>query len=145
MSHLYVFLYIAPEKKEEPKPEQNPHKEPRKFNIPWTNEEVTALFFEALNEYGKDFESIHSTISLKLKKKGVSDELTKEQVRHIYYRTWHKISKYLKFSEGKKYTHCLACYMVHIFRCEKEHTRIVWPHKLWGAKEESTNYTENSC
>lgn len=25
---------------------------------------------------------------------------TKDQIRHLYYRTWHKISKHLKFSEG---------------------------------------------
>ncbi|KAI4463285.1 cramped protein [Holotrichia oblita] len=66
----------------------------------WTQEDKN-LFFEALNEFGKDFEAIHSYVSNKLKKKGVAETMikTKEQMRHLYYRTWHKISKHLRFSD----------------------------------------------
>ncbi|CAG9820062.1 unnamed protein product [Phaedon cochleariae] len=69
----------------------------------WSSDDKN-YFFEALNEFGKDFENIHSYISTKLRKKGVPDHLikTKDQVRHLYYRTWHKISKYLKLSDGIK-------------------------------------------
>ncbi|KAI4463281.1 cramped protein [Holotrichia oblita] len=69
----------------------------------WTQEDKN-LFFEALNEFGKDFEAIHSYVSNKLKKKGVAETMikTKEQMRHLYYRTWHKISKHLRFSDEKE-------------------------------------------
>lgn len=69
----------------------------------WTSDDKT-IFFEALNEFGKDFENIQLYISMKLKKKGFPENLikTKDQVRHLYYRSWHKISKYVKFSEGVK-------------------------------------------
>ncbi|XP_018573736.1 protein cramped [Anoplophora glabripennis] len=69
----------------------------------WTSDDKN-MFFEALNEFGKDFENIQLYISMKLKKKGVPENLikTKDQVRHLYYRSWHKISKYVKFSEGIK-------------------------------------------
>ncbi|XP_044749049.1 protein cramped [Coccinella septempunctata] len=94
----------VPDKKEEQKSDQTPHKEQRKFNISWISEEVNNLFFDAVNEYGKDFENIYAFILQKLKKKGVTDEFRKDHVRHLYYRTWHKISKYLKFSDGVKRT-----------------------------------------
>ncbi|KAK4887661.1 hypothetical protein RN001_003932 [Aquatica leii] len=84
--------------KEETKPEAN-----KKLRPTWSQEDKN-LFFEALNEFGKDFESIHSYIATKLKKKGLPDSVmkTKDQVRHFYYRTWHKISKHLKFSDDIK-------------------------------------------
>ncbi|KAK6626251.1 hypothetical protein RUM43_006558 [Polyplax serrata] len=65
------------------------------------------IFFEALNEYGKDFEAIQRYFAVKTKKKSGSEVVmkTKEQIRHFYYRTWTKISKHLKFpSEIKKQT-----------------------------------------
>ncbi|KAJ8981313.1 hypothetical protein NQ317_015446 [Molorchus minor] len=69
----------------------------------WTSDDKS-IFFEAINEFGKDFESIQMYISTKLKKKGVPEHLlkTKDQIRHLYYRSWHKISKYVKFAEGLK-------------------------------------------
>lgn len=94
----------VPEKKESPpaKEEVKPPETKKPFRTLWSPEDKS-LFFEALNEYGKDFEQIHLYISNKLKKKGVSESVikTKEQIRHLYYRTWHKISKHLKFSSGK--------------------------------------------
>ncbi|XP_075686495.1 protein cramped-like isoform X2 [Rhinoderma darwinii] len=65
----------------------------------WSTEDKNT-FFEALYEHGKDFEAIQNNIALKYKKKAkpVSMVKKKEQVRHFYYRTWHKISKYIDFN-----------------------------------------------
>jgi hypothetical protein len=59
-------------------------------------------FFKALNEYGKDFDALQSYFLSQGRKRGLSDAMikNKEQIRHFYYRTWLKISKHLKFSEG---------------------------------------------
>lgn len=53
-------------------------------------------------QHGKDFEAIQNNIALKYKKKGKPASMVKnkEQVRHFYYRTWHKISKYIDFDNG---------------------------------------------
>ncbi|UYV67170.1 CRAMP1L [Cordylochernes scorpioides] len=65
----------------------------------WTSEDKNN-FFEALSEYGKDFESVQSYLASKSKRKGISSIVkNKEQVRHFYYRTWHKISKHLELDE----------------------------------------------
>ncbi|KAG7459798.1 hypothetical protein MATL_G00214500 [Megalops atlanticus] len=65
----------------------------------WSTEDKNT-FFEGLYEHGKDFEAIQNNIALKYKKKGKPASMVKnkEQVRHFYYRTWHKISKYIDFS-----------------------------------------------
>ncbi|XP_052749831.1 protein cramped [Galleria mellonella] len=85
-------------------------KEPLKFptvkqRMPkalWSTDEKN-LFFEALNEYGKDFDAITAYICAKMKKKGMSENLkTKTQVSHFYYRTWHKLSKHVHFDENVK-------------------------------------------
>ncbi|XP_045205619.2 protein cramped-like [Mercenaria mercenaria] len=70
----------------------------------WSVEDKDS-FFEGLCEYGKDFESIHNLIVNKCKKKGGVLPITvknKEQVRHFYYRTWHKISKLIQPVEDLK-------------------------------------------
>ncbi|XP_046971052.1 protein cramped [Vanessa cardui] len=69
----------------------------------WSADEKS-LFFEALNEYGKDFDAITAYICAKMKKKGMSDVnlKTKTQVSHFYYRTWHKLSKHVRFDENVK-------------------------------------------
>lgn len=63
------------------------------------------LFFDALNEFGKDFESIASYINGKQKRKNVTDPTykAKEHVRLLYYQTFTKIAKYLRFSDGKQF------------------------------------------
>lgn len=68
----------------------------------WTNTE-RKLFFDALNDCGKEFEAIAQYVNMKLKRKNTSDPTwkTKEHVRHLYYQTFHKISKNLKFSDGE--------------------------------------------
>ncbi|XP_044735274.1 protein cramped-like isoform X2 [Chrysoperla carnea] len=71
--------------------------------VVWSPEDKSH-FFEAIKEYGKDFAGIHDYILAKYKKLGVGESQikTKDQIRHFYYRTWHKISKYLKFSDEVK-------------------------------------------
>lgn len=68
----------------------------------WSNVERN-LFFEALNEYGKEFESIAQFINVKQKRKNATDPSykTKEHIRQMYYQSYHKVSKYLRFSDGK--------------------------------------------
>lgn len=65
----------------------------------WTEDDIR-WFFEALGEHGKDFPHIQSYIASRCEKKGIASELIKnyEQVRHFYYRMWHKISQLLKIS-----------------------------------------------
>ncbi|RXN12804.1 cramped-like isoform X2 [Labeo rohita] len=65
----------------------------------WSTEDKNT-FFEGLYEHGKDFEAIQNNIALKYKKKGKPASMVKnkEQVRHFYYRTWHKISKHIDFN-----------------------------------------------
>lgn len=54
-------------------------------------------FFEALHEYGKDFDRICHFIATKHKRRGDPPALikNKNQVRHFYYRSLNKIAKYL--------------------------------------------------
>lgn len=95
------------EKKDPIKEEKSLQRTPSQSKAPkviWTNYEKN-LFFDALNEFGKDFESIANFINSKIKKKNAADHQsfkTKEQIRQIYYQTFHKLSKYLKFSEEVK-------------------------------------------
>ncbi|CAG0919331.1 unnamed protein product [Notodromas monacha] len=58
------------------------------------------LFFDALNEHGKDFTAIQNFFAMKVKKKALPASMmkNKEQVRHFFYRTWTKISKLLCLS-----------------------------------------------
>ena len=82
----------------------------------WSDEDQT-LFFVALNECGKNFDAIKLFFETKLKK-GKTPATTsasssaaqpsgtvykhKEQIRTFYYRTWHKISKHIKFPDNLK-------------------------------------------
>lgn len=95
---------LTPDKKEPPPPakeEQPPRPEFKKRPM-WSPEDKT-LFFEALNDFGKDFDAIQNYIGNKQKKRGVPEGAvkTKDQIRHVYSRTWHKISKHLKFGSGE--------------------------------------------
>ncbi|XP_050544806.1 protein cramped [Daktulosphaira vitifoliae] len=64
----------------------------------WSLEETNS-FFEGLNEFGKDFESIQWFMVNRIKRKGSCEQAikSKEQLRHFYYRIWHKICKYIEF------------------------------------------------
>ncbi|KAG8222699.1 hypothetical protein J437_LFUL002756 [Ladona fulva] len=67
---------------------------------PWSVEGKD-WFFEALNEYGKDYDAIRTHYAMRMRKRGLPEHMikNKDQIRHFYYRTWNKISKYLKFSD----------------------------------------------
>ncbi|XP_078494314.1 uncharacterized protein LOC100177868 isoform X2 [Ciona intestinalis] len=53
-------------------------------------------FFDAVAIHGKDFEAIQKAIAQKHRKKGGESVVkTKDQVRHLYYRTWTTVSKLL--------------------------------------------------
>ena len=54
-------------------------------------------------QHGKNFEAIKAHVEKKHLSSKADPGLvkTKEQVRHLYYRTWAKISKYIHHKEGK--------------------------------------------
>ncbi|KAK7097782.1 protein cramped-like [Littorina saxatilis] len=62
------------------------------------------VFFEGLFEHGKDFDAIHTLLVYRSKKRGIEQSLikTKEQVRHLYYRMWQKISKHVHMGDSVK-------------------------------------------
>lgn len=99
------------EKKEGVKDEHSAHSRTNAQKTPnqtrpsktiWSNIERN-LFFDALNECGKDFEAIAQYINVKQKRKNATDPTykTKDHVRLLYYQTFSKISKYLRFSDGE--------------------------------------------
>ena len=115
MDSLFPFYIIShTEKKEEVKPEEVKPEVKKYVSTLWISEEKK-MFFEALNEFGKDFESIHSYICTRLKKKGIPDDQlkTKPQIRHFYYKTFHMLSGNLKFNEST----CLFWFYCHSFDC----------------------------
>jgi hypothetical protein len=71
------------------------------------------MFFDALNEFGKDFDLIQQHFQTKLKtSRGSSNSSktplpahyikNKNQIRHFYYRTWHKIAPHIQFGPNIK-------------------------------------------
>eukprot|EP00795_Rhopilema_esculentum_P000582 gene582-10270_t len=77
------------------------------------------LFFEAISEFGKDFDKICSYMDRKSKTRGKSvkdcEPRNKDQIRYFYYRTWKQISKAVSLQpcESKRLQHelyCLICY-----------------------------------
>lgn len=83
-----------------PKTPTTQSKQPKRL---WSNME-RSLFFEALNEYGKDFEAITQHINQKMRRKVFGAEnscKSREQVRHLYLQTFQKASRYLRFSDGE--------------------------------------------
>lgn len=70
----------------------------------WSKED-TYIFFEGLNEFGKDFDKLQSHFKAKYRnKKNFPDNYikNKDQIRHFYYRTWHKISSHINFEKELK-------------------------------------------
>ena len=70
----------------------------------WSKED-TYIFFEGLNEYGKDFDKLQAHFKSKYRSKKNFPESyikNKDQIRHFYYRTWHKISPYINFNKDLK-------------------------------------------
>ncbi|XP_071951485.1 uncharacterized protein [Antedon mediterranea] len=63
----------------------------------WSNQDKN-YFFKFLNEHGKDFDAIQKHIEIQHKKNVDSSTQVKnkDQVRHLYYRTLHKIAKFIE-------------------------------------------------
>lgn len=97
------MILCSDQVKEEEKADAKQPAEPkpkRRLIELWSHEDKNT-FFEALNEFGKDFDAIQNHFAVKAKKKGIIElAKNKDQIRHFYYRTWHKVSKHLKFPEG---------------------------------------------
>ncbi|XP_030386721.1 protein cramped [Scaptodrosophila lebanonensis] len=94
----------AHNKKDEKQAQKTPS-QPRATNKTiWTNLERNC-FFDALNEFGKDFEAVSNCINSKLKRRNAANDYsfkTKDQVRQHYYQTYHKICKYVRYSDELK-------------------------------------------
>ncbi|SPP86916.1 protein cramped [Drosophila guanche] len=98
-----------PEKEHSKKEEKPTQKTPSQIRTgngrtSWTNVERNC-FFDALNEFGKDFEAVAQCINAKLKRRNANSEYsfkTKDQVRQHYYQTYHKICKYVRYSDELK-------------------------------------------
>lgn len=90
-------------KKEEKATQKTPSQMRAANKTTWTNLERN-YFFDALNEFGKDFEAVANCINGKLKRRNTSSDYSfksKDQVRQHYYQTYHKIGKYVRYSDGK--------------------------------------------
>jgi hypothetical protein len=74
---------------------------PRRTWEQWSAEDKT-IFFDALNECGKNFDSIQAHFQSKAAKNKRNLLKNKEQIRTFYYRTWHKIARYISFPEQLK-------------------------------------------
>jgi hypothetical protein len=71
--------------------------------VQWINIEKN-MFFDALNEFGRDFDAIANYINHKMKRK-VATEMNYKlsyHVRTLYYQMFQKCAKYLKFSDDVK-------------------------------------------
>lgn len=93
-----------PERKDVPKEGDKHDTKPKRRPFELWPQEDKNTFFEALNEFGKDFDAIQRYFEAKAKRKNLLEHTVKnkEQIRHFYYRTWHKISKHLRFPEEVK-------------------------------------------
>ncbi len=115
------FFFSRIESSKDDRSTQKTPVQTRPLRVIWTNIERN-LFFEALNEYGKDFEAISHYVNAKQRRKSTTDPTykTKDHVRFIYYQTFHKVIKYLRFSDGK--FECSSPFeirsvLIFIFRC----------------------------
>jgi hypothetical protein len=75
----------------------------KNIRMQWTLKE-NKFFFDALNDFGRDFEQISKFVNMKMKRKNPTepDYKTKDHVRLNYYQHFQKASKYLKFSDDVK-------------------------------------------
>ncbi|XP_071846424.1 protein cramped-like [Apostichopus japonicus] len=84
---------------ESPKVEKSEVKQEKKVKRweAWSMED-TDDFFDALFEHGRDFDAIQRHIEKGHKKRGIPPEQSrnKDQVRHLYYRTCHKVFKFIE-------------------------------------------------
>ena len=79
------------------------------------------LFFEAVGEFGKDFDKICSFMDKKAKSRAKSikdhEPRNKDQIRYFYYRTWKQISKGVSIQpcESKRIQHEVCILFSHSF------------------------------
>ncbi|KAH8387329.1 hypothetical protein KR093_006435, partial [Drosophila rubida] len=92
-------------KKDEKASQKTPSQMRAANKTTWTNLERNC-FFDALNEFGKDFEAVANCINTKLKRRNTTSSeysfKSKDQVRQHYYQTYHKIGKYVRYSDELK-------------------------------------------
>jgi hypothetical protein len=91
-----------PEKKETGGPLPKTPQQARGHKNVWSNNERN-IFFEALCEYGRDFESIATMVNNRMRRKATTDTdyKSKESVLRLYNQILQKLLKYLHFSDGK--------------------------------------------
>ncbi|EDV99691.1 protein cramped [Drosophila grimshawi] len=90
-----------PSKKDEKAAQKTPSQMRAANKSTWSNVERNC-FFDALNEFGKDFETMANYINSKLKRRNMNSDYSfksKDQVRQHYYQTYHKIAKYVRYSD----------------------------------------------
>ncbi|XP_052900329.1 protein cramped [Anopheles moucheti] len=77
--------------------------QPKQMRVVWSNHDKN-LFFEALNEYGKDFESILNYLNTKKRRKDSTEQqvFKSKDVRNLYYQFNQKAMKYIHFSDEVK-------------------------------------------
>ncbi|XP_050079701.1 protein cramped [Anopheles maculipalpis] len=77
--------------------------QPKQMRVVWSNHDKN-LFFEALNEYGKDFEAIINYLNTKKRRKDSTEQqvFKSKDVRNLYYQFNQKAMKYLHFSDEVK-------------------------------------------
>uniref|UniRef100_A0A182SWD5 SANT domain-containing protein n=1 Tax=Anopheles maculatus TaxID=74869 RepID=A0A182SWD5_9DIPT len=73
------------------------------MRVVWSNHDKN-LFFEALNEYGKDFEAILNYLNTKKRRKDNAEQqvFKSKDVRNLYYQFNQKAMKYVHFSDEVK-------------------------------------------
>uniref|UniRef100_A0A182W4W2 Myb-like domain-containing protein n=1 Tax=Anopheles minimus TaxID=112268 RepID=A0A182W4W2_9DIPT len=77
--------------------------QPKQMRVVWSNHDKN-LFFEALNEYGKDFEAILNYLNTKKRRKDNTEQqvFKSKDVRNLYYQFNQKAMKYIHFSDEVK-------------------------------------------
>jgi hypothetical protein len=102
-----VNLVQQSHQQQQPQLQQQQSQQKKEKQRPETwNKIEQQIFFNALRQNGKNFESITQYFNARQKRFKPSDESSssgatssqrsKEQIRHFFYRTWHKINKYIK-------------------------------------------------
>ena len=102
-----LFLVFSEAISEDDKKTEGPPEKSKRTWEKWSPSDK-AVFFEALNDFGKNFQAIQDYIAKKkMKNKSGQDQVrNRDQIRFFYYRTLNKISKYVQFPPGTWYHDC---------------------------------------
>ena len=86
---------------EDDKKAEGPPEKSKRTWEKWSPSDKT-VFFEALNDIGKNFQALQNYIAKKkMKNKSGQDQVrNRDQIRFFYYRTLNKISQYVQFPAG---------------------------------------------